>query len=142
MSEDMPNPFIQGSSTGDAVNERDFSAVETSLGPRHSAVGKCTRIAAGHEPHWGPVLHAANGPKEDWVPVQVVQVQGTQAVLRSPWETLTVYNHDPQRLAEGVEFNHRWNILSGKPQRDSETGQTSYKVAWVSREPISACSDG
>ena len=142
MSDGMSCPASQGSPKGNSSNASDGPNVIHPSTQECSAAEKCRLIAAGHKPHWGPALRAANGPKENWEAVQVLQVEGTKATLQTPRGTLTVYNHNPQRLAGAAEFNRQYKILRGRPKKDPNTGDTRHQVSWVSLEPITACSEG
>lgn len=142
MSDGMSFPTPQGSPKGNSSNASDGPNVIHRSTQEGCAAEKCRLIAAGHKPHWGPVLRAANEPKENWEAVQVLQVEGTKATLQTPRGTLTVYNHNPQRLAGAAEFNRQYKILRGRPKKDPDTGDTRHQVSWVSLEPITACPEG
>lgn len=88
---------------------------------------RCTLTAAGHRPHWGPMLKAGNGPKEDWVPVTFAHSEGTLAELVSPTGTIAVYFHDAAALEGATHYNPRWKVVRGKVN------------AWVSGTPITPC---
>ncbi len=96
---------------------------------------RCTLVANGHRPHWGPALRAGNGPAEDWVPVTFLAVDGNRVTMRTPTATVEVYNHDPDRLVTAVEYNERWGILRGA--WDERGGCSSH---WISLSPIPPCS--
>ncbi|MDY5786211.1 hypothetical protein [Corynebacterium sp.] len=94
---------------------------------------KCTLVAPGHNPHWGPALRAANGP-DPWVPVDVLSVEGTKVTLGTPDGELVVYHHRGQRMEERLEYNATWGMLRGP--WDGSGRSTAF---WVSRTPITPC---
>ena len=101
---------------------------------------ECDLVVAGHRPFWAPVLRASNGPIEQWVPIEVLNVEGVKATFATPTGQITVYNHQPQLLARAVEMHEKHHVLRCAPTTDPETGHRSHRVLWGSREPITACS--
>ncbi|WJY68917.1 hypothetical protein [Corynebacterium auris] len=88
---------------------------------------ECTLTAAGHCPHWGPMLKAGNGPAEDWVPVSFARAEGALAELVSPTGIIAVYFHDAAALEGVTHYNPRWKVVRGEVS------------AWVSGTPITPC---
>ena len=95
---------------------------------------ECDLIVNGHKPHWIPVLRAANGPKEDWLPITIIEHDGTKLTFSTEGGTLTCYNHNPERLANAEYYNDEWQVLRG-----SFDGH-GYPVSLVSYKPIGPCS--
>ncbi|WP_141739630.1 MULTISPECIES: hypothetical protein [Corynebacterium] len=109
---------------------------------QHCSAAECNVLAPGHKPHHGPVLRAANGPAEKWVPVEVLNVEGMKATLATPRGQVTVYNHQPHHFAKVVEFHEQFGILRCARKSDPASGHTGSTVMWISREPITACTKG
>ena len=42
---------------------------------------QCDLVADGHKGHWIPVLRAANGPKEDWLPITIIEHDGNKLIF-------------------------------------------------------------
>ena len=95
---------------------------------------ECDLIANGHKPHWIPVLRAGNGPKEDWLPITVIEHDGTKLVFSTEDGVYTCYNHDPERLANAKYYNREWPVMRG------DFDGHGYPVSVVSSRPIGPCS--
>ncbi|SDS82711.1 hypothetical protein [Corynebacterium timonense] len=95
---------------------------------------KCTLVAKGHKPHWGPALRAANGPADAWAPVVVLSVEGTKVTLATPDGEMVIYDHGGQWMEERLEYNAEWGMLRGP--RDDSGRRTAF---WISRTPITPC---
>lgn len=98
------------------------------------AYDECDLIADGHKPHWIPVLRAGNGPKEDWLPITIIEHDGTKLIFSTEDGVYTCYNHDPERLANAKYYNREWPVLRG------DFDGHGYPVSVVSSRPIGPCS--
>lgn len=93
---------------------------------------QCALTVNGHCPHPIPALRAANGPAEDWQPVEYLGAQGQKIILATSDEILTVYHHAPEQLRDAVEINQKYKILRG-----AGTGRRSCFM--YSKTPIGPC---
>lgn len=93
---------------------------------------ECALMINGHRPQPIPAFRAANGPAEDWQPVEYLGAQGQIATLATSDEVLTVYHHAPERLRDVVEINQKYKILRG--------GGTGRRACFTySKTPIGPC---
>ena len=95
---------------------------------------ECDLIVNGHKAHWIPVLRAGNGPKEDWLPITIIEHDGTKLIISTEDGVYTCYNHDPERLANAKYYNREWPVLRG------DFNGHGYPVSVVSSRPIGPCS--
>lgn len=95
---------------------------------------QCDLVADGHKGHWIPVLRAANGPKEDWLPITIIEHDGNKLIFSTEDGVHTCYHHDPERLANATSYNREWPVLRG------EFNGHGYPVSVVSSKPIGPCS--
>ena len=130
-------PKFEYSAAEAAVRDANGTVVPLPARPagrRECGPKECDMIANGHKPHWIPALRAANGPKEDWLPITILEQDGTKMVFSTEEGVETVYNHDPERVAGALYFNRSWQVLRGG------MGETGYPVSLVSFSPIGPCS--
>lgn len=130
-------PGFEFSATEAAIRDGNGTVVPLPKRPARRvpcSYEECDLLADGHKPHWIPVLRAANGPKEDWLPITILEHDGTKLVFSTEEGVVTCYAHNPERLANAKHYNREWPVLRG------EFNGHGYPVSVVSSKPIGPCS--
>lgn len=95
---------------------------------------ECDLLSRGHLPSIAGIRGASRVPAADWVPVEIIEVDGNRVTLSTPEETLDVYNHFVLDHDDAVAYHPRFSLLQGKKRPNG-----SHAIFWVSPTPIAPC---
>lgn len=116
------------------VPEEDATTSRLRAVDRHA----CQIVGRGHNTHYLPALRAANGPTDEWLPIEVLAHHGTRLTFNTPDGIFVVHHHDPDSLAQAVEYHPGYRILRG-PETRGEDGYLRRSALLVSYEPVREC---